>query len=87
MCSSVTLYYILLLLSRKRKYITLESFTEYLSENGIKSSSDLAAFVCSFIEDPGIFFDLTEQERSQYEKQIDQALSLFKDKPMEVSKV
>jgi len=56
----------------------MNGFFEYLESNAVKDIRDLAAFVHNFLQDPAIFFDLTEAEKDGMEKKLDQALAFFK---------
>jgi hypothetical protein len=56
----------------------MSGFYKYLESNGIKDIKKLAGFVHNFLQDPGIFFDLTEAERNAMEKKLDQALAVFR---------
>ena len=46
----------------------MSGFYKYLESNGIKDIKKLAGFVHNSLQDPGIFFDLTEAERDGMEK-------------------
>jgi hypothetical protein len=61
----------------------MNGFYEYLEYNGVKDVRTLSAFVCRFLKDPAIFFDLSELERGGMEKKLDEALALFKNKRAE----
>ena len=52
---------------------------EFFESKGIKNIKSLTAFVHNFIQEPAIFFELTEAERNAMEKKLDEALTLFKD--------
>lgn len=56
----------------------MNGFYEYLESNGVKDIRKLTGFVHNFLQDPAIFFDLTEAERAGMEKKLDEALALFK---------
>ena len=56
----------------------MSGFYKYLESNGIKDIKKLTGFVHNFLQDPAIFFDLTEAERDGMEKKLDQALAFFK---------
>jgi hypothetical protein len=56
----------------------MSGFYKYLESNGIKDIKKLTGFVYNFLEDPSIFFDLTEAERDAMEKKLDQTLAFFK---------
>jgi len=58
----------------------MDGFFAFLESKGIKDIKDLIVFVHSFVEDPSIFFDLTETERDGIEKKMDEALAVFKNK-------
>lgn len=58
----------------------MNEFYKYLEGNGVKDVKTLTAFVHNFLQDPAIFFDLTEVERNEMEQKIDEALAVFKDK-------
>jgi hypothetical protein len=55
----------------------MNNFFEYLENKGVKDIKDLTVFVHSFLEDPSIFFDLTEDERDGMGKRMDEALAFF----------
>ena len=57
----------------------MSEFIAYLQSNGLKDIKKLSDFVYNFLQDPSIFFDLTEAERNEMEQNLDQALALFKD--------
>jgi hypothetical protein len=56
----------------------MSGFFEFFESNGVKDIKKLTAFVHNFLQDPSIFFDLTEAERDGMEKKLDQALAFFK---------
>ncbi len=56
----------------------MNEFYSYLENKGIKDIRDLTAFVHDFLQDPAIFFDLTEAERDGMEQKLDGALAFFK---------
>jgi hypothetical protein len=60
--------------------LMMNGFFEFLESKGIKDIKNLTVFVHSFVEDPSIFFDLTETERDGIEKKLDEALAVFKNK-------
>ena len=60
--------------------LIMNGFFEFLESNGIKDIKNLTVFVHRFVEDPSIFFDLTETERDGIEKKLDEALAVFKNK-------
>ena len=57
----------------------MNEFIEFFESKGIKNIKNLTAFVHDFIQEPAIFFDLTEAERNEMEHKLDEALALFKD--------
>ena len=56
----------------------MNELSEYLENKGVKDIKKLTGFVHNFLQDPSIFFDLTEAERNGMVKKLDQALGLFK---------
>ena len=56
----------------------MNGFFEYLESNGVKDTKSLIGFVHNFLQDPSLFFDLTEAERDGMEKKIDESLAFFK---------
>jgi hypothetical protein len=58
--------------------LIMNGFIEYLESNGVKDIKKLAGFVHNFLQDPAIFFDLTEAERDEMEQKLDGALAFFK---------
>jgi len=58
----------------------MNGFYKYLESNGIKDVKNLTIFVRNFLEDPSIFFNLTEAERVEMEGKLDEALTVFKNK-------
>jgi hypothetical protein len=58
----------------------MNEFIEYLESKGVKDIARLTGFVHSFLQDPSIFFDLTEAERDGMGKKLDEALAVFKSK-------
>ena len=56
----------------------MNELSEYLENKGVKDIKKLVGFVHNFLQDPSIFFDLTEVERNGMVKKLDQALALFK---------
>ena len=56
----------------------MNNFFEYLESHGVKDIKKLTGFVHNFLQDPSIFFDLTEAEKDGMEKKLDQALAFFK---------
>jgi hypothetical protein len=57
----------------------MNEFIEFFASKGIKNIKNLNAFVHDFLQEPAIFFDLTEAERNEMEQKLDEALALFKD--------
>lgn len=55
----------------------MNEFYKYFESKGIKDIRNLTAFVHDFLQDPAIFFDLTEAERDGMEKKLDGALAFF----------
>jgi hypothetical protein len=53
-------------------------FFKFFESNGVNDIKKLTAFVHHFLQDPSIFFDLTEPERDGMEKKLDEALAFFK---------
>jgi hypothetical protein len=60
--------------------LIMNGFFEFLESKGIKDIKHLTVFIHSFVEDPSIFFDLTETERGAIEKKLDETLAVFKNK-------
>jgi hypothetical protein len=56
----------------------MNGFFEFFEGKGIKDIRDSTAFVRNFLQDPSIFFDLTEAERNGMEKRLNEALAFFK---------
>jgi hypothetical protein len=56
----------------------MNEFIEFFESNGVKDIKKLTAFIHNFLQDPAIFFDLTETERDGMGKKLDQALAFFK---------
>ena len=56
----------------------MSGFFEYLEGNRVKDIKKLTDFVHNFLQDPSIFFDLSEPERDGMEKKLDEALAFFK---------
>jgi hypothetical protein len=48
--------------------LVMNGFFEFFESKGIKDIKNLTVFVHSFVEDPSIFFDLTETESDGIEK-------------------
>ena len=57
----------------------MNEFIELFESKGIKNIKNLTAFVHNFLQEPVIYFDLTEVERNDMEQKLDEALALFKD--------
>jgi hypothetical protein len=57
----------------------MNEFYKYLENNGVKDIKKLTGFVHNFLQDPAIFFNLTEAKRNEMEQKLDEALALFKD--------
>jgi hypothetical protein len=57
----------------------MNEFIELFESKGIKNIKNLTAFIHNFLQEPAIFFDLTEAERNNMEQKLDEALALFKD--------
>lgn len=64
----------------------MNEFYEFLESNGVEDIKKLSAFVYQFIDDPAIFFDLSEAERGGMEKKLDEALAVFKNKQPDENK-
>lgn len=58
----------------------MNKFIEYLESKGVKDIKNLTVFVHEFLQDPSLFFDLTEAERDGMEKKLDETLAVFKNK-------
>ena len=46
----------------------MNEFIEFFESKGIKNIKNLNAFVHDFLHEPAIFFDLTEAQRNEMEK-------------------
>ena len=57
----------------------MNEFIEFFESKGIRNIKNLTVFVHNFLQDPAVFFDLTEAERNEMAQKIDEALALFKD--------
>ena len=55
----------------------MDNFSKFEKSNGIQEIQQLMDFVDNFIEDPAIFFELSQAERYRIEKQMDQAFLTF----------
>jgi len=53
-------------------------FTEFLKKQGVGDAVGLTEFVSEFLEDPGLFFRLSDAEREQLAADLDQALDVIK---------
>jgi hypothetical protein len=58
----------------------MNGFNKYLETKGVKDTKNLTVFVRNFLQEPSIFFNLTEAERDEMEKKLDEALAVFKNK-------
>ena len=56
----------------------MNGFNKYLETKGVKDIKNLTVFVRNFLQDPSIFYDLTEAERDGMEQKLDEALAYFK---------
>ena len=56
----------------------MSGFYKYLESKGIKEIRNISLFVHNFLQDPSIFFELTETEREEMEKKLDGALAHLK---------
>jgi len=54
-------------------------FFQYIKEQGVDDPEMVMVFVEEFLENPEIFFQLTESERSTMENKIDGILDFFRD--------
>jgi hypothetical protein len=57
----------------------MNEFIEFFESKGIKNIKNLTVFVHNFLQEPVIFSELTETERNEMERKMDEALVLFKD--------
>jgi hypothetical protein len=57
----------------------MNEFIDFFESKGIRNIKNLTVFVQNFLENPAIFFDLTETERKEMDQKLDEALVLFKD--------
>ena len=57
----------------------MNEFIEFFESKGIQNIKNLAAFIHNYLQEPVIYFDLTEAERNEMEQKLDEALALFKD--------
>jgi len=53
----------------------MNEFIEFFESNGVKNIKRLTAFVHNFLQEPAIFFDLTEAQRNEMEQKLDQVLA------------
>jgi hypothetical protein len=58
----------------------MNGFNKYLETKGVKDIKNLTVFVRNFLQDPSIFFNLTEAERDEMGKKLDETLAVFKNK-------
>jgi hypothetical protein len=58
----------------------MNGFFDFFESNGVKDIKKLTGFVHHFLQDPAIFFDLTEPERDEMDKKLEEALAFFKIK-------
>jgi hypothetical protein len=56
----------------------MNGFFEYFESKGIKDIRELTGFVHNFLQDPSIFFDITDAQRDGMEKKLDDALAVIK---------
>ena len=56
----------------------MSGFYKYLERKGIKEIRNISLFVHNFLQDPSIFYELTETEREEMEKKLDGALAHLK---------
>jgi hypothetical protein len=54
-------------------------FNEFLESQGVGDSYQLSEFVTAFLNDPSMFFDLSEEDIAKLEKRMDEALSICRD--------
>ena len=57
----------------------MNSFVEFVENLGVHDAEGTAIFVQEFLDDPGIFFQLSESERRMMESKIDEILFFFKE--------
>ena len=57
----------------------MNNFLEFIEDRGIQNAEGTAIFVQEFLEDPGIYFKLSESERRMMESKIDEILFFFKE--------
>jgi hypothetical protein len=57
----------------------MNEFIEFFESKGIKNIKNLTVFVHNFLQEPAIYFNLTDAQRNEMEQKMDQALALFKD--------
>jgi hypothetical protein len=62
----------------------MTSFNKYLEDKGVKDIKSLTHFIRNFFEEPTLFFDLTEDERVEMEKKLDEALLVFKNEKIDL---
>jgi hypothetical protein len=55
------------------------NFFQFLESKGLDNGEATADFLKTFLEDPSVFFRLSESERKLWENRMDQMLELFKD--------
>jgi hypothetical protein len=58
----------------------MNGFNKYLETKGVKDIKNLTVFVRNFLQDPSIFFNLTEAERDEMGEKLDETLAVFKNK-------
>jgi hypothetical protein len=55
----------------------LTNFSEYLSDKGLEGAEELESFLNQIVNNPALFNNLTTEERTDLESQMDAALSLI----------
>jgi len=55
------------------------NFFQFIESKGIDNGEATADFLKTFLEDPSIFFSLSESERKLWENRMNQMIDLLKD--------
>jgi len=56
----------------------MNDFDRFMTQKGFRGAGELTAFVCRFLDDPAIIYQMSPEEMARMEGQMDAALSLVR---------
>ena len=59
----------------------MQTFNSFMTEQGIQDIENLMGFIDRFLDDPSIFFDLSNRQLKELEHEMNTALDPFRGHP------